>query len=123
MRITKLFLMIVFVGLIAFTIGSCKMKCKHESAEVGFRNNGNSVASVKIKVGGNSMTDPEVPPHTSMQGYAAFGSGDTFYTIKVDDSTYTKTISTCDCYTYVVAIDSINNITVNTTQRKYKDHF
>jgi hypothetical protein len=126
MRSTKLFLMIVFAGFIAFTIGSCKRKCKNDAPEAAFVNNSDSVVGAQIKEGGiigsksiSALTDPEVPPGATACR-ATYNVGDLIYSIKVKDTTYTKTISVSSCNIYMVAIDKNNKFTVNITPKEYR---
>jgi hypothetical protein len=121
MRTTKLFLMIALAGLIAFTIGSCKRKCKNDAPEAAFVNNSDSLVGVQIKEGGGhqTLTDPEVPPGTTACE-CTYNVGDLIYSITVNDTTYKKTISVSTCNIYRVAMDKDNIFTVNITPKEYQ---
>jgi hypothetical protein len=111
MKAVKFLLMVVFAGLFAITMNSCKKKCSGEDPGARIINNGTDKASVQIKTsGGNTVNINNVDPGTT-SAYASYAAGQVTFTITVQNSNYVKTVSLLQCYNYDIAIDAGNNIT------------
>ena len=106
----KNLVMIIFIGLFAITMNSCK-KCKDEDPRARIMNNGAEKASVQIKTsGGNTVNINNVDPSTS-SAYSSYAAGQVTFTITVKSVNYVKTIDMVKCFDYDIAIDKNNNIT------------
>ena len=102
--------MIIFIGLFAITMNSCK-KCKDEDPRARIINNGTEKASVQIKTsGGNTVNINNVDPSTS-SAYSSYAAGQVTFTITVKTVNYVKTIDMGKCFDYDIAIDGNNSIT------------
>ena len=109
MKSIKYLLTIVFVGLFAITINSCK-KCNNEDPRARIINNGTDKASVQIKTsGGNTVNINNIDPGTS-SAYSSYAPGQVTFTITVKSLDYVKTFGMGKCYDYDIAIDGNNNI-------------
>lgn len=120
MKVTKLLIVSLFLGLISITFSSCKKKCKTNPPEARIINNGSTVASVQIKTSdGNTVNINNVNPGTS-SAYASYAPGDIKFTITVNKTDYIQNVSVGYCYLYDIAIDSNNNISVTPIEKKYE---
>jgi hypothetical protein len=120
MKFTKVFSLLIFVGLIAITLNCCKKKCKTDPPEARIINNSGSVANVQIKTSnGNTVNINNVAAGTSSD-YASYAAGDIVFTITVNKIDYIETVSASSCYSYDIAIDNNYNISVNAIHEKYE---
>ncbi len=116
MKTTKFFLIVIFAGLFAMSMNSCK-KCKNQAPRARVINNGTKEASVQIKTsGGNTETINNVNPGTSSD-FRSYAPGITTYTISIDKNTSVYQTEMLDCFEYNIAIDENNNITSTPTDR------
>lgn len=110
MKLTKLLITFLLLGLLTITMDSCK-KCRNESPRARIINNGTNKPSVQIKTsGGNTTNINNVDPGTSSD-YSSYAPGLVTYTITVDGNNYEKTVDMDECFEYDIAIDNNNNVT------------
>ena len=116
MKNMKNLVAIIFIGLFAITMNSCK-KCKDEDPRARIINNGTQKASVQIKTsGGNTVNINNVDPGTSSE-YSSYAKGQVTFTITVKSVDYVKSFDMGKCYEYDIAIDANNNITSSPIDR------
>ena len=116
MKVGSPLLPILFAGFLALAATGCK-KCKDEDPRARITNNGTQRASVQVKTsGGSTVNINNIDPGASSD-YANYASGNTTFTLKVNNVDYTKTLDASKCHEYTVAIDRNNVITVTDTDR------
>ena len=109
MKNLRSLVVIVLVGLTAFSMNSCK-KCKGEDPRARIINNGTQKASVQIKTsGGNTVNINNVDPGTS-SAYSSYAPGLVTFTITVSNVNYAITVDMATCFEYDIAIDANNYI-------------
>jgi hypothetical protein len=119
MKISKFFLLVIFAGLFAVSMNSCK-KCKNEAPRARVINNGSKVASVQIKTsGGNTENINNVNPGTSSD-FRSYAPGITTFTISIEQDTYIHQTEMSDCFEYDIAIDENNVVTSVPSDRNDK---
>jgi hypothetical protein len=109
MKHLKVVLAIIFCGLFALTMNSCK-KCKDEDPRARVINNGTQRASVQIKTSaGNTVNINNVDPGTA-SSYSSYAAGQVTFTITIKGTDYVKAFDMGKCYDYDISIDANNNI-------------
>lgn len=84
MKNTKFALIILIIGLLSFTMNSCK-KCNGEDPRIKIINNTTEKVSVQIKTtGGNTVNINNVEPNTSSE-YTSVAPGKVTYTESDND--------------------------------------
>ena len=116
MKTTKFLIVIMFAGLFAISMNSCK-KCRNEDPRARVINNGTKDASVQIKTsGGNTENINNVSPGTTSD-YRNYAPGLTTFTVSVEQSDFVYQVEMSECFEYDIAIDANNVITSTPTDR------
>ncbi|MDQ3192238.1 MAG: hypothetical protein M3Q58_11660 [Bacteroidota bacterium] len=119
MKTTKILLVIIFAGLFAISMNSCK-KCKREDPRARVINDGTKVASVQIKTsGGNTENINNVNPGTSSD-FRSYAPGIVTYTVSIEQSTFVYELAMNECFEYDIIIDENNTIISKPTDRNDK---
>jgi hypothetical protein len=116
MKTIKFLLIVVFAGLFAITMNSCK-KCKKEDPRARVINNGTKVARVQIQTsGGNTENVNNIDPGVTSD-YRSYAPGIITYTVSVDQDTFVYQAEMTDCFEYDILINENNTITSRPTDR------